>query len=200
MSLTDWFETWETNPVLLTIATNGLDCDTDRLLAFNLYSPLKDKKELRLIYTTGTELLKSQTIHQITEDDMAFLSRTPEEQKIFLENIVENNILLTYNVPFHYGFVSKFIEARKCNIYDLSIIEQAIRKEHRFYEDDLVNFNSWYNAAQNYYDPLSVKSICRLTGMVRLPSPGQFPLERMMEILTSLYISASSKEILLSKS
>ena len=198
MSLKDWFTQWEVSPALLTIATNGLDSNKDRILAYDVGFPDEDKKELRLIQTSGDELLKAQSIHQISSSDMSFLGRSMEEQKKYLEEVFDKYTVFVYNVPFYYDFVSAFLEDKRIFLYDLSIVEQAVRKEHRFYEDDCVNFKAWYSAASNAFDPMPVRSICRLVGLTRQPSPGQLPLERMLEILTSLYTSSSSKEILLS--
>lgn len=200
MSLKEWFDTWEINPVLFTMATNGLDYEKDKILGFTMYFPEEDKKEIRLIETSGVDLLKSQPIHMISESDMSFLSMPEPVQRIYMESVMDKYTIFTYNVPFYYGFITNFIEDRKPRIYDLSVIEQALRKEHKAYEDDLVNFNSWYSCISSYYDPLTVRSICRVTGLNRMPSPGQFPMERMMELLISLYTSASSREILLSRS
>ena len=69
-----------------------------------------------------------------------------------------------------------------------------------FYEDDLVAFSKWYAAAYTKFDPLPVRSICKTLQATKMPSPGQFPMERMLELLLLLYASASSKDILLSSS
>lgn len=195
MRLKELFETWNKNPVLFAIATNGLDPNKDKVLAIALTSDLdKGLDDLFLNETHGDELMKAQKFHTITEELMRYA--IPESD--FIENIknsFNDAILLSYNAPFQHAFLSSLLQEPSLSIFDLSIIEQALRKGLSFDEEEMATPYGFYQACQARYFPLPVNTICKNLKFSRQPAPGELPVAHSLEILKRLYSEASYPEV-----
>lgn len=195
MRLNDLFETWGTEPLLISTATNGLRPEKDRLLAVAAQTVSDAPMETVFNKTTGEELLAAQKYHQITEDMMRDWGRDEKDFLQRVEELFRGKTLFSYSASFQYGFLSRYLEDPSLSIYDLSIVEQALRKGLRFDEEELLTPGKFYQACSAVFYPLPVNSICRNLGTTRQPSPGQLPLERSLDVLLMLYTAASSQDL-----
>ena len=191
---------WGAQPLLITTATNGLHCEKDKLLAVALVNPETGIRDLFFHDTHGQELIEAQKYHCITEEVMNTWGRSTEAFTLLVEEALKDKVLLTYNPQFQYGFLSNLLQDPSLVLYDLSVIEQALRKGLKFDEEEIATPGKFYSACSTVYYPLAVNTICKNLKMTKQPSPGQLPLERSLEILQRLYNEASSKELQLLQS
>ena len=196
MYLKELFELWQQEPILVSTATNGLNAEKDLLLAVALKKPLEGKSyELFIRETHGEDLIPAQRYHQLTEELMNSMG-LPEE--VFLqktEEALKGKLLLTYNTSFQYGFLSRALQMPDLNLYDLSVMEQALRKGLRFDEEEITTPGKFFMACSAVYFPLQVNTICKNLKITKQPCPGQLPLERSLDVLQRLYDEASSQEL-----
>lgn len=196
MYLKELFELWQQEPILISTATNGLNAEKDLLLAVALKKPLEGKSyELFIRETHGEDLIPAQRYHQLTEELMNSMG-LPEE--VFLqktEEALKGKLLLTYNTSFQYGFLSRALQMPDLNLYDLSVMEQALRKGLRFDEEEITTPGKFFMACSAVYFPLQVNTICKNLKITKQPCPGQLPLERSLDVLQRLYDEASSQEL-----
>jgi len=195
MYLKELFELWQQEPLLVSTATNGLNAEKDLLLAVALKKPLEGKSyELFIRETHGEDLIPAQRYHQLTEELMNSMG-LPEE--VFLqktEEALKGKLLLTYNTSFQYGFLSRALQMPDLNLYDLSVMEQALRKGLRFDEEEITTPGKFFMACSAVYFPLPVNTICKNLKITKQPCPGQLPLERSLDVLQRLYDEAFSQE------
>lgn len=195
MSLKELFELWQQKPLLISTATNGLNAEKDLLLAVATRDPESETTVRFLRETHGEDLIPAQRYHQITEELMNTYG-LPED--IFLrevENVFKGRLLLTYNTNFQYGFLSRALQEPGLNLYDLSVMEQALRKGLKFDEDEIATPGKFFMACSAVYFPLPVNTICKNLKITKQPCPGQLPLERSLDVLQRLYDEASSQEL-----
>ena len=193
MYLKELFETWQLEPLLIATATTGLSCVTDKVIALGT----NDTKESKLIFqkVSREELLPAQRYHCISEQQVL---QQGLDTPLFVEKVteaLEGKFLMSYNPLFQYKFLSELLEEQDLQIYDLSVIEQAVRKGLSFTEEELVSASSFYKSCTALYFPLSINTICRNLKMAKQPAPGELPLERSLDVLQRLYTSASSREV-----
>ena len=195
MLLKELFETWGKEPLFLAIATSGLDPKKDRVLGVVTCCPETEMPGILLHDTHGDELLKGQKFHQIYEE---LMNQYGIPTKIFIEILQErfkDKVLLSYNAPFQYSFLSALLNEPSIMIYDLTIIEQAIRKSLAFSEEDLLVPGSFYSACSAHYYPLPVGNIFKRLNVSRQPPPGVLPAELSADVLKMLYNGVSSIEL-----
>lgn len=203
MQLKELFsDMWNVEPLLITTATSGLEPNKDKLLAVATRNPNNEDEPAEVIFqeTHGEELIKAQRYHLISDEMMYSKGLSGENFTDALRKRVEGKILLTYNVDFQLAFLSRVLEDPTLRVYDLSVIEQGIRKGLKFDEEEIATFQSAYGSIRNFYFPLPVSSICHHLRMTRQPSPGQLPLERSLDVLQTLYNEASCLEVQLLQS
>ena len=80
-------------------------------------------------------------------------------------------------------------------LYDLTIIEKAIRNAYAFDTEELATFSSFYAACCHAAMPVPLATLCRNLKMTRQPPPGQLPMERMLDVLQALYNVACLEDI-----
>ena len=137
MLLTELFETWDKEPLFIAIATNGLDAKKDKVLG--VAAKNADMLDTVLLREThGEDLMKAQKYHQIT-DELVYQAGLPDSD--FIESVstlFKDRVLFSYNTPFQYAFLSALLNEPSLMLYDLSVVEQAIRKGLAFSEEDLL--------------------------------------------------------------
>lgn len=202
MYLKELFELWQQKPLLVSTATNGLNAEKDLLLAVAIKNPLEESKtyELFIRETHGEELLPAQRYHQLTEEIMNSLGLPEEDFLQKAESALKGKLLLTYNTSFQYGFLSKALQAPDMNLYDLSVMEQALRKGLKFDEEEIAAPGKFFMACSAVYFPLPINTICKNLKLTKQPCPGQLPLERSLDVLQRLFDEASSQELQLLQS
>lgn len=199
MQLTELFDTWGTKPLLMTTATNGLTPGKDKLLGVCIKDPeFGPSGNLLLNYTTGVELQQSSKFHGISQQDMESAGLQESQFTAELgEVLAEDSIaVLTYNVPFQSSFLGECLpELESLPLYDLTIIEKAIRNDYAFDTEELATFSSFYAACCHAAMPVPLATLCRNLKMTRQPAPGQLPMERMLDVLQALYNVACLEDI-----
>lgn len=199
MQLTELLDTWGTKPLLMTTATNGLTPGKDKLLGVCVKDPeFSAGGRLLLNYTTGVDLQQSSKFHGISQQDMQSAGLQDAQFKDELDKLLSENSIavLTYNVPFQSSFLGECLpELESLPLYDLTIIEKAIRNAYAFDTEDLVTFSSFYAACCHAAMPVPLATLCRNLKMTRQPPPGQLPMERMLDVLQALYNVACLEDI-----
>ena len=185
--------------MLMTTATNGLTPGKDKLLGVCVKDPeFSAGGRLLLNYTTGVDLQQSSKYHGISQQDMQSAGLheaqfTDELDKLLSEDSVA---VLTYNVPFQSSFLGECLpELESLPLYDLTIIEKAIRNAYAFDTEELATFSSFYAACCHAAMPVPLATLCRNLKMTRQPPPGQLPMERMLDVLQALYNVACLEDI-----
>lgn len=199
MLLTELLDTWGTKPLLMTTATNGLTPGKDKLLGICVKDPeFSSGGRLMLNYTTGVELQQSSKYHGISQQDMQSAGLQETQFKDELDKLLseDNLAVLTYNVPFQSSFLGECLpELESLPLYDLTIIEKAIRNAYAFDTEELATFSSFYAACCHAAMPVPLATLCRNLKMTRQPPPGQLPMERMLDVLQALYNVACLEDI-----
>lgn len=199
MLLTELFDTWGTKPKLMTTATNGLTPGKDKLLGVCVKDPeFSSGDRLLLNYTTGVELQQSSKFHGISQQDMQSAGLQETQFKDELDKLLSEDsvAVLTYNVPFQSSFLGECLpELESLPLYDLTIIEKAIRNAYAFDTEELATFSSFYAACCHAAMPVPLATLCRNLKMTRQPPPGQLPMERMLDVLQALYNVACLEDI-----
>lgn len=193
-------ETWGIkHALLLTTATNGLTAK-DRLLAIATVKVLPEgsdeKPDLLMQATTGMDLQQSSQYHMISETDMQNYGLSESAFRNSFENLVgDTTVIFTYNAGFQYTFLSKISEDVKLKLYELPIIEKAIRNKYCFDEEELFSLDRFYRACVDNTTPTSINSVCRNLGMAKSPAPGELPLLRTLDVLRKLYSVVLTEEV-----
>lgn len=199
MLLTELFDTRGTRPLLMTTATNGLTPGKDKLLGICVKDPeFSSGGRLMLNYTTGVDLQQSSKFHGISQQDMQSAGLQETQFKDELDKLLsEDNVaVLTYNVPFQSSFLGECLpELESLPLYDLTIIEKAIRNAYAFDTEELATFSSFYAVCCHAAMPVPLATLCRNLKMTRQPPPGQLPMERMLDVLQALYNVACLEDI-----
>lgn len=199
MRLTELFDTWGIKPLLMTTATNGLTPGKDKLLGVCVKDPeFSSGGRLLLNYTTGVDLQQSSKYHGISQQDMQSAGLQEAQFIDELDKLLseDNLAVLTYNVPFQSSFLGECLpELESLPLYDLTIIEKAIRNAYAFDTEDLATFSSFYAACCHAAMPVPLATLCRNLKMTRQPPPGQLPMERMLDVLQALYNVACLEDI-----
>ena len=199
MLLTELFDTWGTKPMLMTTATNGLTPGKDKLLGVCVKDPeFISGERLLLNYTTGVDLQQSSKFHGISQQDMQSAGLQETQFKDELDRLLSEDsfAVLTYNAPFQISFLGECLpELESLPLYDLTIIEKAIRNAYAFDTEDLATFSSFYAACCHAAMPVPLATLCRNLKMTRQPPPGQLPMERMLDVLQALYNVACLEDI-----
>ena len=199
MQLTELLDTWGTKPLLMTTATNGLTPGKDKLLGVCVKDPeFSSGGRLLLNYTTGVDLQQSSKYHGISQQDMQSAGLQEAQFIDELDKLLSeaNLAVLTYNVPFQSSFLGECLtELESLPLYDLTIIEKAIRNAYAFDTEDLATFSSFYAACCHAAMPVPLATLCRNLKMTRQPAPGQLPMERMLDVLQALYNVACLEDI-----
>lgn len=199
MLLTELFDTWGTKPLLMTTATNGLIPGKDKLLGVCVKDPeFSAGGRLLLNYTTGVDLQQSSKYHGISQQDMQSAGLQETQFKDELDKLLSEDsvAVLTYNVPFQISFLGECLpELESLPLYDLTIIEKAIRNAYAFDTEELATFSSFYAACCHAAMPVPLATLCRNLKMTRQPPPGQLPMERMLDVLRALYNVACLEDI-----
>ena len=189
-------DVWNVEPLLVTTATTGLDPHKDKLLAVALKDPTTDFPPTVLFQEThGEELMKAQRYHLISDELMYSKGLDEDSFMEALEGAIRGKTLLTYNTDFQHAFLSIALEDPALRVYDLSVIEQGLRKGIQLDEEEAALFSKAYGSIRSFYYPLPVATICHHLKMTRQPSPGQLPLERSLDVLQKLYNEASCLEV-----
>lgn len=198
MTFEDILDNDAMTPYGLTVATSGLS-NNDELLAFSICNLKTKEKQLTVKKVTDELLLPAEQYHQLSRDIVQTKGISAKDFKKELLNVFEKDdiVLFTYNIPFHVSFISRELEdaGKSIRLYDLSVIERAIRNKYAFSVEELSSFTEMYMACCSSTQPLSISSICRNLHISRNPYPGQLPLIHMQEILSLLYLSSSSTAI-----
>ncbi len=199
MRLTELFDTWGTKPLLMTTATNGLTPGKDKLLGVCIKDPeFSAGGRLMLNYTTGVDLQQSSKFHGISQQDMQSAGLQEAQFIDELDKLLseDNLAVLTYNVPFQSSFLGECLpDLESLPLYDLTIIEKAIRNTYAFDTEELATFSSFYAACCHAATPVPLATLCRNLKMTRQPPPGQLPMERMLDVLQALYNVACLEDI-----
>ena len=108
MRLTDLFETWNVQPLLISIAKTGLSPIHDKVLALGTNNTGQSK----LIFHKASreELLPAQKYHMISEQQ---IQQEGLDTGVFVEKAAEalkDKFLLSYNSNFQYSFLSEVLE------------------------------------------------------------------------------------------
>ena len=199
MLLTELLDTWGTKPLLMTTATNGLTPGKDKLLGICVKDPeFSSGGRLLLNYTTGVDLQQSSKYHGISQQDMQSAGLQEAQFIDELDKLLseDNLAVLTYNVPFQSSFLGECLtELEILPLYDMTIIEKAIRNAYAFDTEELATFSSFYAACCHAAMPVPLATLCRNLKMTRQPPPGQLPMERMLDVLQALYNVACLEDI-----
>ena len=199
MRLTELLDTWGTKPLLMTTATNGLTPGKDKLLGVCVKDPeFSAGDRLLLNYTTGVDLQQSSKYHGISQQDMQSAGLQEAQFIDELDKLLseDNLAVLTYNVPFQSSFLGECLtELEILPLYDMTIIEKAIRNAYAFDTEELATFSSFYAACCHAAMPVPLATLCRNLKMTRQPPPGQLPMERMLDVLQALYNVACLEDI-----
>lgn len=199
MLLTELLDTWGTKPLLMTTATNGLTPGKDKLLGVCVKDPeFSSGGRLLLNYTTGVDLQQSSKYHGISQQDMQSAGLQEAQFIDELDKLLseDNLAVLTYNVPFQSSFLGECLpDLESLPLYDLTIIEKAIRNTYAFDTEELATFSSFYAACCHAAMPVPLATLCRNLKMTRQPPPGQLPMERMLDVLQALYNVACLEDI-----
>ena len=199
MLLTELLDTWGTKPLLMTTATNGLTPGKDKLLGVCVKDPeFSAGDRLLLNYTTGVDLQQSSKYHGISQQDMQSAGLQEAQFIDELDKLLseDNLAVLTYNVPFQSSFLGECLtELEILPLYDMTIIEKAIRNAYAFDTEELATFSSFYAACCHAAMPVPLATLCRNLKMTRQPPPGQLPMERMLDVLQALYNVACLEDI-----
>ena len=199
MQLTELYETWDVEPLFLATATNGLDPRKDVVLAVATEgldgAPVEFFNE-----TYGEDLVKAQKFHQISVELMTQFGKKLTDFVDALQDRFKKKMLLSYNAPFQYAFLSALLNEPSMMIYDLTVIEQALRKGLAFTEEELVTPGSFYSACSSHYYPLPVSTVYKRLNVSKQPPPGELPVEWAVDVLQMLYSGVSSKELQLLES
>lgn len=185
--------------LLLTTATNGLTAK-DRLLAVATFKVIPDntddKVNLLMQTTTGVDLQQSSQYHMISESDMQNYGISESAFRHSFEKLFEDNpVVFTYNTGFQHNFLGKVSEDINLKLYELPIIEKAIRNKYCFDEEELISIDRFYRACFENTTPTSINSVCRNLGMTKSPAPGELPLLRTLDVLRKLYSVALTEEV-----
>ena len=157
--------------------------------------PESDETHIYMREAHGEELLPAQKYHQITEEMMNTLGVSEYQFAEDVEKALKGRLLLTYNTNFQYGFLSKSLQDPTLNLYDLSVMEQAIRKGLKFDEEEIATPGKFFMGCSGMYFPLPINTICKNLKITREPSPGQLPMGRSLDVLQALYDEVSSQEL-----
>lgn len=201
MQLKELYETWDVEPLFLATATNGLDPKKDKVLA--VASATATEEEVPLVFfnkTLGEDLVKAQRYHQISVELMTQFGREYTDFVEAVQGRFQKKILFSYNAPFQYAFLSALLNEPSMMIYDLTVIEQALRKGLAFTEEELVTPGSFYSACSSHYYPLPVSTVYKRLNVSKQPPPGELPVEWAVDVLQMLYNGVSSKELSLLES
>lgn len=193
--LKELLETWYKIPVLYSSATNGLDPRKDKLLGYTTRKG--DKNDVVLDYTTGVDLLTSQRYHKLTDTDMQHALQHPDFCEALTKLVTnESTALFTYNTVFQSSFILETLpNLEHVKMYDLTVIEKAIRNKYSFEAEQLVTLDTFYEACNTAVSPVPITLVCKNLRMSKDPSPGQLPMERMVEVLQQLFSSVCDLEV-----
>lgn len=190
-----WFE--QPKVCLLATATNGLHGYNDKLLGFAIQDVSVETPQVFLKYTVGEDLQKSSQYHKISQIDMQSRGlQKADFDKALKDTLLEHDIVFTYNVSFQSTFIAaQDLDLDRIELYELSIVEKALRNKYAFDSEQLATFSSFYGACCEVAAPVPIATVCRNLHMSKDPAPGQLPMERMVEVLQQLWLSASSQDI-----
>lgn len=201
MTIEDLFNEWRSfKPLhisLLTIATNGLKAEDDKIIAFSSYDTSEDKTKTFFNLTEGEELNKSSQYHKISSTIMQELGMCESYFKQELSKVINSDVVFVYNVPFFDRFIKALFKDDDLDIplYDLSVIHKAVKNKYAFDDEQINSFEDFYTACMSVASPVPVGTLCTQFRLSKDPIPGQLPFERMMELLQKVFSSCVSLEL-----
>lgn len=193
----DWRNHKPLNISLLTIATNGLNADTDKIIAFCEYNTQEKKCSTFFNLTKGEELDKASQFHLISPEVMSTMGIPEQSFRLKLLDVIKQDVIFVYNVPFFDRFIKAMLqdEDLKIPLYDISVIHKAVKNKYAFDDEQINSFDDFYIACMTAASPVPVGALSTQFKVSRTPVPGQLPFERMMELLQKVFSSCVALEL-----
>ena len=201
MKVSELFDEWRNyKPLdisLLTIATNGLKAEEDKIIAFSEFEVAKKNEVTYFNFTEGEELEKSQQFHMIKPEVMRGFGFPEEAFKEHLMNVLKKDVIFVYNVPFFSRFIKALFKDDDLHVplYDISVVYKTVKSKYAFDDEQLNSFEDFYTACMAEVSPMPVGALCTQFKMSKDSSPGQYPFERMMQLLRKVFSEVSSLEL-----